>query len=216
MFDVQLFCQTVLHFASCIAGAVSTVTVALCLGDFHGSCILFGSWKKKDSHIETSYGSRANCNFTLATHGIFSLILPFLIGCYFAYAVKRSYHDKDIAYNMWVMPFFFFACVVTFLVFIASCIISAGFASWCHSYVKISGHRCSNLKTGKWMDTPIKDKAIYQQLQVLQVTSWVCLLLWIAQTGLCIMRIIRNRRRVSRETDEDSDRANIGRINPSS
>ena len=29
MFDVQLFSQTILYFASCIAGAVSSVTIAL-------------------------------------------------------------------------------------------------------------------------------------------------------------------------------------------
>ncbi|KAK2183896.1 hypothetical protein NP493_293g04083 [Ridgeia piscesae] len=216
MFDVQLFSQTILYFASCIAGAVSSVTIALTMGDFRGGCILYGNWKKRDATtVELDYGNRSNCNFILTTHGVFSLVLPFLVGCYFAYAVKRSSRDKDIAFNMWVMPFSFIAGLVTILVFIASAIASVGFSSWCDGYVKLSPSGCSDVLNTHWLNLPIKHKTTYKQLQVLQIASWTCLLVWILQTGLCIMRVVRNRRRLSREADQESDRANIGRINPS-
>ncbi|KAI0239124.1 hypothetical protein LSAT2_010133 [Lamellibrachia satsuma] len=217
MFDVQLFVQTVLFFASCIAGAIVCAALSLTKGDFENNCLLYGSVKWSGNKFQiTSYGNNSICSFILTIHGLFSLIIPFGVGCYFAYAVHKSYRNKDFAYKMWVMPHFLFASTVALLVLIASSIITGGIASFCHSFEggKIR-HKCSEMDQAKWIKSTIKTKTAYLQLQVTQMTSWVCLMLWLLQTGCCILRIIRNRRRLSRETDPNSDRSNIGRINPS-
>ena len=49
-----------------------------------------------------------------------------------------SFMISCFRFNMWVMPFSFFAGLVTILVFIASAIASVGFSSWCDGYVKLS------------------------------------------------------------------------------
>ncbi|XP_060063045.1 transmembrane protein 179B-like [Ylistrum balloti] len=210
--DLQLLLQTCLYFAVSICGLVVSIPVGVTTIKFEGSCILYGhfDWKNQTSFVMTS-SDVVNCQMPIWI-SVFGCIFYCLgLGIYSSFALRKSLADPTIASQMWVMPFVLTNSLLTALVLITSCLISVGFSNFCSKltskgYIKncvdAQGHEWTNIVTNKKFNVG----QFHKQLSIAETASWICLLLCLGQTLLCVLRFIRNRKRRAKADAESRSR----------
>nr|XP_022330595.1 transmembrane protein 179B-like [Crassostrea virginica] len=113
------------------------------------------------------------------------------MGIYHSYTIHKAQRDPSVVSRMWVLPFIYVNSLAAILMFICSCIISAGFKELCNSLTDKSSRtsRCSDFQ--KQIGS-LKD--FYTRMNVSQAASWICTLWWILLVVSGIIRFVRDRR----------------------
>jgi len=206
---LQIF-QFILLILSFIIGIFISILIGKTKSNFGGSCLLYANINKDGDKIKEGEhdlkhllpGSHASCNFCVIV-GAISVVtsLLLLIGLIF-FALKRRYDmkrstsrrvrlsnydvraERPTLIGGWIN---FIVCVVlTVLLFIASCLISSGFNSFCEDAIEkifVDLKKCKQLEqyVGKF----------YSHLGLVQVSSWVGSAAWLL---LAILARIQLRR----------------------
>ncbi|OWF50425.1 transmembrane protein 179B-like [Mizuhopecten yessoensis] len=199
--DLQLLLQTCVYFATTICGLIVSISVGVTTIKFEGSCILYGhfDWKNATAFVMTS-SAKANCQLPIWINVFGCIFYCVGVGIYSSYALNKSRIDTSIASQMWVMPFVLTNSLLAALVLISSCLISVGFSNFC-SKITSKGYikKCVDGQDNQWTNTFTKGKfnvgRFHDRLSSAEAATWICLLLCIGQTALCILRFVRNRRR---------------------
>ncbi|XP_060560103.1 transmembrane protein 179-like [Ruditapes philippinarum] len=226
MIDFHILCQSLLYFAAFVAGFAISIPVGVNRINFQGQCILYADfkWNNATSFVMTG-SSSVNCNFPIY-FSVFGLIFYGLgTGLYNLYAVIRSMKDPEIGSQMWVMPFILVNTLLAFTTMIVACVLSVGFLQFCEGLTKKTVRSCFSQENKMWHNKA-KDKMFdsgpyYKLITVAQVAAWTCVLVFILQIVLSVLRFIRNRRRRSaqmfNEAQKDhtsSDTSRIAELEP--
>ncbi|CAC5394145.1 unnamed protein product [Mytilus coruscus] len=201
--DIQLLVQTVLYFCIFLSGFAISIPVGVNTINFDGICILMRS------------SSRANCNFPVYMSVFVCIFYGLTIGCYNAYAVRKSRANQNIGSEMWVMPFILINSTLSVMVLVSASMISVGYKVFCDRLKEYSDVKsCGDGKNLKWTNTGTSDKFTpgnyANLLTVAQIACWTACLLFLLQVALGILRFHRNRRL----RQSSSDRERIGRAEP--
>lgn len=212
--DIHILAQAVLYFCTLIAGFAIAIPVGVNRINFGGSCILYADFDWKNSSYFVMKGSSdANCNFPIY-FSVFALIFYGLAtGLYNTYAVIRSRKDPEIGSQMWVMPFILVNTLLAFSTLIVGCVLSVGFMQFCNGLLdkKYKGLRCSveensewrNFQTGKLFNCG----PYFSLMATAQIAAWSCVLVFILQVVLCVLRFVRNRRRRSAQVFDSAQKS---------
>ncbi|XP_045187110.1 uncharacterized protein LOC123544980 isoform X2 [Mercenaria mercenaria] len=180
--------------------------------NFNGQCVLYAdfNWKNATNFVMTG-SSATNCNFPIY-FSVFGLIFYGLAtGLYNSYAVIRSMKDPDIGSQMWVMPFILVNTLLAFTTLIVGCVLSVGFLQFCNGLTKTTVPSCRALENKTWKnlakDKPFNSGPYFKLLTVAQVAAWGCVLVFILQIVLSVLRFIRNRRRRSAQMFDSAQKA---------
>lgn len=210
--DFHILSQAILYFCAFVAGFAISIPVGVNRINFQGQCILYADFKWKNATSFVMTGSSAtNCNFPIY-FSVFGLIFYGLAtGLYNSYAVIRSTKDPEIGSQMWVMPFILVNTLLAFATLIVGCVLSVGFLQFCNGLTKTKDISCSFLENKSWR-YEAKNKTFnagpyYKLLTVAQVAAWGCLLVFILQIALNVLRFVRNRRRRSAQMFDSAQRA---------
>lgn len=226
--DIHILAQAILYFCALIAGFAIAIPVGVNRTNFQGQCILYSDfvWQNETSFTMMA-SSDTNCNFPIY-YSVFALIFYGLgTGLYNVYAVIRSTKDPDIGSQMWVMPFILVNTLLAFGTLIVGCVLSVGFMQFCNGLTeKHKDFSCSiqqnlqwqNKNTGKYFNCG----PYYSLMAVAQVAAWGCVLVFLLQVGLCVLRFFRNRRRRSaqmfdsaQKSQTSTDTSKITELEPS-
>ncbi|XP_045188031.2 transmembrane protein 179-like [Mercenaria mercenaria] len=213
--DVHVLAQAILYFCISITGFIVSIPVGVNRWNFRGRCILYADVKWKDNYHSQMYSSHSvNCNFPIY-YSVFGMIFyGFGLGIFYAFATFKSMRTPEIGYQMWVMPYILLNGVHAFVTLIVSCILSVGFLQFCNRLKEKDWVKsCGQFANDEWSNPSTGEKfnagPYTTLLAVAQIASWSCLLLFLAQMGLSILRFVRNRRQRSESTDVGTDRSKI-------
>ncbi|XP_071081177.1 transmembrane protein 179B-like [Haliotis cracherodii] len=218
--DVQLLLQTFLYAANVVLGFAVAVPLGITTGDFDGGCILYADmdWTKKPRPLYLlSHG--INCKFGISVSVSFCILYGLGMLSYHVYVLTRK--DPRIGSKMWVILFILLNSVITFVTFIASCMISVGLKMFCDSFLKGRDfgrniNSCADAQKWGWYehgtDYRIQDN-FYTYLTVTQIATWATFLVWVLQVVLGIIRFARNRRLA--RAQETTDLGNFASASPS-
>ncbi|XP_052097797.1 transmembrane protein 179-like [Mytilus californianus] len=215
--DIQLLVQTVLYFCIFLSGFAISIPVGVNTINFDGICILYADFEKGDANFKFRMrsSSRANCNFPVYMSVFACIFYGLTLGCYNAYAVRKSRANINIGSEMWVMPFILINSTLSVMVLVSASMISVGYKVFCDRLKEYSDVKsCGDGKNIKWTNTGTSDKFTpgnyANLLTVAQIACWTACLLFLLQVALGILRFHRNRRL----RQSSSDRERIGRAEP--
>ncbi|CAC5394146.1 unnamed protein product [Mytilus coruscus] len=215
--DIQLLVQTVLYFCILLSGFAISIPVGVNTINFDGMCMLYADFEKGDGiyKFRMQSSSRANCNFPVYMSVFACIFYGLALGCYNAYAVRKSRANQNIGSEMWVMPFILINSALFVMVLVSACMICVGYKVFCDQLKEYSGSfRCGDGKDIKWINTATSDtftaKDYANLLTVAQIACWTACLLFLLQVALGVLRFHRNRRLRQSSTD----RERIGRAEP--
>ncbi|KAL8622940.1 hypothetical protein ACOMHN_027061 [Nucella lapillus] len=204
LIDFHVLAQAILYFMSVACGLVISIPLGVTTVNFHGRCLLYTecTWLNK-TYMTASFTAGTPCSFPVYLSVFGGILFAVGMGAYYIYAVSRK--DPNIGSQMWVLPFTLISSAFTVAFFIAACIISVGFKSFCDSLMKgksqfsIALKSCADGQKSHWFDS--NDRSVifdgstyYNYLHASQGASWVMVLVWVVQVALGILRIIRNQR----------------------
>lgn len=217
--DLHLLVQALLYFAAVLCGLIAAIPTELSKSNSKDRCILYATvtWATDVEKEGVEYHAyvtidmsdhNTGCNFIIGTFVAVCIVYSLAMGCYYAYAVRKSVSDKDRARQMWAMPFLLLNALGTFVVFSAACVISVGFHSYCKEIMKGNDESINaGLTSCGDPNVPVDNmngkhslRDDYRYFTVAEIAGWIAVLIWVLQTAFTILRMIRNRRQRSQET----------------
>ncbi|KAG7277882.1 hypothetical protein CRUP_036282 [Coryphaenoides rupestris] len=149
--DNLIFAQCVLYFLAFVFGFVAVVPLSENTEDFAGTCLLFTRGVWQDENITVSrqrfvveeWGAASSCGF-ITLVAIASLILSAVQAWRLLFLLCKG-HD-DTVFNAFLN--LLISCLVVFMVFLSSTIITVGFNLWCDSITE-GGTMPSSLACGR-------------------------------------------------------------------
>lgn len=205
--DFHLLAQSVIYFCIFVAGFIVAVPIGVNRWNFQGDCVLFAHIEWVTEHRLTMHSSSSvNCNFPLYYSMIGMIVYGLVKGLFYGYATYKSIRNPLTGQQMWVFPYIFLNAIHASVTLIVSCMLSVGFLQFCNGITKKDWvTSCSYFQNEQWLDFTTGDKfnagPYTTLLTAAQVASWTCLLLFLLQTALCILRVVRNRRNMSKGSD---------------
>ncbi|XP_062589749.1 transmembrane protein 179B-like [Saccostrea cucullata] len=169
-----------------------------------GGCLLYANLKPDSSHkyrYFLVYSNKSNCEFPIYSGVIFCIFYALGIAMYNSYTIYKAKRDPSIVSQMWVFPFILLNSVVTFLMLVASCMVSVGFKEICDSMTK-GKHKyypsCIEAENQKLV-FPLTKKTtstgrFYTLINVTQNASWICTVCWLVLVVFGIVQFVLNRR----------------------
>ena len=211
--DIHLLVQTVLYFGIFISGFVISIPIGVNKIHFDGMCILYADFSKGG---DMTPGKSTNCNFPIYLSVFACIFYGLGLGCYSAYATKKSVKTPSTGSQMWVMPFLLLNSAIGLVLLVAAPMISVGFKQFCDHLKEVySINSCEDKQDMELKPSGSKDKFnsgyYYRLLVVAQVACWTAFLLFLLQVMLGFLRFHRNRK--ARLTA--SDKEQIANVNPS-
>ncbi|KAK7104009.1 transmembrane protein 179-like [Littorina saxatilis] len=210
LIDFHVLAQALLYLFSVACGLVVSIPLGVTTMNMKG-CILYLEVEWKNASFFTydlANQTRAPCNVAIYLSVFAGIMYAFGMAAYYTYAVTRK--DPNIGAQMWVVPFTLVNTFITVTFFIAACMISVGFKTFCDSYTKNAGYsrRCKDAEKTNWnFNNPSKKvdaSTFYEYVRASEGACWVMFFAWVAQVGLGIARFIRNRRLRSQGMYADS------------
>lgn len=167
----------------------------ICVGryntNFDGHCILFaeGNFSLNNATNELSYklstwGNSSNCNylyFISFASTIFSLIMAINN---LVYLKKQSDRTPFSTFMMFVEN-----CILTLMMFVAACISSSGFASFCSGALSLP-IICENSKLDSLKQYKVKNPgAVFATLKGIEFSLWFTMFLMATATALSFAKV---------------------------
>ena len=161
-------------------------------------------------------GKSTNCNFPIYLSVFACIFYGLGLGCYTAYATKKSVKTPSTGSQMWVMPFLLLNSAIGLVLLVAAPMISVGFKQFCDQLKKVySINSCEDKQDLEWKNISSGEKFntgyYYRLLVAAEVACWTAFLLFLLQVMLGFLRFHRNRK--TRLTA--SDKEQIANVNPS-
>ncbi|KFM60756.1 hypothetical protein X975_17897, partial [Stegodyphus mimosarum] len=194
----QLFFSTILYFIVFLSSIVELSSILYAKGSL-SSCFLY---------VRTVDSTPSNfvCNvniYAFAAAAIYAVIMA----VYHGYGTVVASRENHIGRTMWVMPWLLLNSFTSILMFIFACVYSVGL------YITCSGSSSIFHKTE---GCSLKSNT-YRLMSVAQIGAWLSVLFWCGLVILEGVRLMRNRRALSREVYVEpnaSDLARIGEVTP--
>lgn len=213
--DIHLLVQSVLYFCIFLCGFVISIPIGVNKINFDGMCILYADFSEDPPYRMTPSKS-TNCDFPIYMSVFACIFYGLFLGCYTAYATKKSIKTPSTGSQMWVMPFLLLNSVIGLVLLVAAPMISVGFKQFCDKLKEVtSAKSCEDLQDLEWTNVSSGEKFntgyYYRLLTVAQVACWTAFLLFLLQVVLGLFRFRRNRK--TRFTASDKEK--IANVNPS-
>ncbi|XP_037357926.1 transmembrane protein 179 [Talpa occidentalis] len=195
-----LLAQCAGHLLAFLFSFVALVPLSENGHDFRGRCLLFteGMWLSANLSVQArerftvqEWGPPAACRFGLLA-SLLSLLLAAAHAWRSLFLLCRG-HEGSFLYAF--LSLLASACVL-FLVFIASTLVSVGFAMWCDAVTEKGSvpHSCKELQ-GVDLELNVDNSAFYDQFAIAQFGLWASWLAWLALTALAFLRVCHSYRR---------------------
>lgn len=224
--DVHVAAQVFLYLFSAACSLVVSIPLGVTQANFKGMCMLYTEFQGSKNDTTFTAGSTSACRFPLYLTIFAGIFYSAGMSIYYIYALCQK--DPNIGSQMWVWPFTIVSWIITFAIFIGACIISVGFKTFCDNMLRVTEFpSCADGERMSWHSldhsTDYDGSTFYSHLRASEGAAWVLFLDWVLQSGLGILRIVRNHRLRSQGINTDSsensskpeDMVNIAAANPS-
>ncbi|XP_058146934.1 transmembrane protein 179 [Dasypus novemcinctus] len=194
-----LLAQCACYFLAFLASFVVVVPLAEHGHDFRGRCLLFtaGMWlsanltvPERQRFTVQEWGPPAACRFGLLA-GLLSLLLAAAHAWRALFFLCKGHEDSFFRAFLNLLA----GACVTFLVFIASTIVTVGFSMWCDAVTEkgTGPHSCEALQ-GVDLELGVDNSAFYDQFAITQCGLWVSWLAWLAVSVLTFLKVYQSSR----------------------
>ncbi|XP_015977000.2 transmembrane protein 179 isoform X1 [Rousettus aegyptiacus] len=217
-----LFAQCVCYFLAFLFSFVVVVPLSEHGHDFRGRCLLFteGMWlsanltvQERERFTVQEWGPPAACRVGLLA-GILSLLLAaahawralfFLCKGREGVTVRPGAQPSELACRrvpdpqesslLCALLHLLAGSFAVLLVFIASTVVSVGFAMWCDAVTEKGTvpHSCEELQDID-LELNVDNSAFYDQFAIAQFGLWASWLAWLAATTLAFLRVYHSYR----------------------
>lgn len=192
--DIQVLVQLVVYFCIFLCGFLVSIPVGLNKTNFDGQCMLYAEVKALNNIVQSDV---KNCDFPVYYGVLGMIIAAVVLGLYYVYGVYKSIRDPDFGPKMFVLPLIPLNAILCVLTLVIASMISVGFRQFCDGIEK-QIPRCDGVVKYNNSDTG----PFVSRYKIAQAGAWLGFLLYLAQTGLCILRFVRNRHHTKKPVAE--------------
>lgn len=205
---IQMIVSTLLYFCIFVCGFAISIPVGVTTNGVAG-CILYGELESQSAiRFILNFSPMSNCDFPMYCGVFVCIIYAFGMGVYNLYTIYKSKKDTS-NYNqpqMLVMAVLAVNSLATLLMFVSSCIVSAGFRELCDSLTQDKPYQyfssCEKAQNQKLVivgtDHQVSAGTFYTNFNVTQAASWICTFLWLALVISGVVRFKLSRRMQTR------------------
>ncbi|ELK01255.1 transmembrane protein 179 [Pteropus alecto] len=194
-----LFAQCVCYFLAFLFSFVVVVPLSEHGHDFRGRCLLFteGMWlsanltvQERERFTVQEWGPPAACRFSLLA-SLLSLLLAAAHAWRTLFFLCKGHEGSFLCAFLNLLAGSF----AVLLVFIASTVVSVGFAMWCDAVTEKGTvpHSCEELQDID-LELNVDNSAFYDQFAIAQFGLWASWLAWLAATTLAFLRVYHSYR----------------------
>uniref|UniRef100_A0A8C5WFS5 Transmembrane protein 179 n=1 Tax=Leptobrachium leishanense TaxID=445787 RepID=A0A8C5WFS5_9ANUR len=194
----SIFAQCVLYFLAFIFSFIAVVPLSENSSDFHGKCLLFteGMWlsvnvtQERERFTVEEWGPESACRFNVFT-GLLSLLASAVQAWRMVFFLCKGHEDSFF----YAFVNLLISCLVVFLIFIASTIVSVGFNMWCEAITEkgTMPYSCEELQS-KDLELNVENSSFYDQFAIAQFGLWASWLSWLGITILTFLKVHHNYR----------------------